>query len=114
MQSKITHRAVLASVPAYADDQSPQKAHEPIGRLRIPRKYLDGCDDPEVYAAPVTGDCLAPDINDGDQALVSPATWPEPCDFVIVWPKDGSPAIKQLVLQVPKAHPDFRPLLRYS
>ena len=91
-----------AGVPAVADDQSPQKAHGLFGHLHIPRKYLYGCDDPEVYVAPVTGDCLAPDINDGDQALVSPATWPEPGDFVIVWPKVGPPKVKRLVLQVPK------------
>ncbi len=33
---------------------------------------------------------------------MSPATWPEPGDFVIVWPKVGPPKIKRLVLQVPK------------
>ena len=43
-----------AGVPAVADDQSPQKAHGLFGHLHIPRKYLYGCDDPEVYVAPVT------------------------------------------------------------
>ncbi len=56
-----------AGVPAVADEQSPQKAHGLFGHLHIPRKYLYGCDDPEVYVAPVTGDCLAPDINGGDR-----------------------------------------------
>ena len=80
---------------------SPQREHGVTGTLRLPKKYIGGCDDPDLYMAPTVGDCLVPEINPGDTVIASPAAAPEPGDFVIIWLKKGKPKVKRLVFRLP-------------
>ena len=80
---------------------APQHEHGITGRLHFPKKYLGGCEDPEIYMAPTEGDCLMPEINPGESVIVSPAAAPEPGDFVIIWPMGGKPRVKRLTLRLP-------------
>ena len=80
---------------------SPQREHGVTGTFHLPKKFLGGCDDPDIYMALTVGDCLVPEINPGETVIVSPAAAPEPGNFVIIWLKKGTPKVKRLVFRLP-------------
>jgi hypothetical protein len=58
---------------------------------------------PNCYAVKTIGDCMAPDVNDGDLVLCDPDQLPMAGDYVAVWWKGGErpPNIKRLVTTLP-------------
>ena len=66
----------------------------------------------DAYGCPLKGDCLSPEINEGDMPLVSPSAEPKEGDFVVLYFVSGAvPLMKRLVMapMVPigtKLHPD--------
>ncbi len=54
-----------------------------------------------MYALVVEGNCLHPEIGDGDTVVIDPATWPQPGDFVAIHFNTGAqPIVKRLVDKV--------------
>ena len=86
--------------PAALIQDAPQDEHRGTSRLHIPRKFLGGCEDPDLYMAPTVGDCLVPEINPGEIVLASPAAAPEPGDFIVIWPTAGKPSVKRLTFRL--------------
>ncbi len=75
--------------------------YKPKGKVRAEvRHFFDGiAPQDEVYACMLRGTCMAPTINDGDMALVSPIEPPQPGDFVLLAPaRGGTPWLKRLVM----------------
>jgi hypothetical protein len=90
-----------------------QLAAAPRGTVRPqPSHFFDGTVPADAYGCPLHGDCLSPDIKDGDMALASPSAEARPGDFVVLYFASGAPPqIKRLVMApgVPvgtKLHPD--------
>lgn len=76
----------------------PLRGKPVLGHVRIPGTIAD----PYAYAVNCTGDCMAPDILDGDVAIISPAVKVERGMIVTINFKDGRQgAIKQLVSDIP-------------
>lgn len=86
-----------------------------LGRILVPRAMMGS--DTEAYVITVTGDCLSPEVNDGDYAVASPNAPVTPGKLVILYPNDGDARIKRAVMMPPasmmKVHPDceFMPLV---
>jgi hypothetical protein len=81
--------------------------------VRIPRSYLEeeGIHHPDIYILVVEGDCFLPDINGGDQLILSPVEEPQRGDMVAIWHQDKKiqPMVKRLTYALPeieKIHPD--------
>ena len=93
----------IAATPDFnpMDPTAPHRAKETRAYMSVPKELAAKITDPETYSLIVTGDCLAPEINDGDQVVVCPSTQPEAGDFAIIWTKDGNCAVKRLTLAVP-------------
>ena len=73
------------------------------GKLR-----LDGpgpCED--GYAVCIDGDCMAPDVRDGDYVAVNPGRRPREGELAVIWLK-GNPkgALKRIVTLPPPSHPE--------
>ncbi len=87
-----------------------------LGRVLMPRSMVAGYTDP--YLVRCDGDCLSPEVNDGDSVVASPdapVTWGK---FVIMYPKDGGkPSVKRAIMIPPpdmmEVHPDseFMPMV---
>ncbi len=77
-----------------------QLAGAPRGTIRPQAAhFFDGTVPADAYGCPLRGDCLAPEINDGDMALASPSAVPKVGDFVVLYGKDGgTPWLKRLVM----------------
>ena len=61
--------------------------------------FFSGAFVPDAYGCVLKGDCLAPEINDGDMALASPSREALEGDFVILYFTNGAAAqIKRLVM----------------
>ena len=61
-----------------------------------PRKVSDAW--PDAYAMQTQGDCLAPEIGDGDWVVASPSA-PLRCgDYGVLYGKEGAPSVKRLVI----------------
>ena len=64
-----------------------------------PHHFLDSVVRPDAYGCLLRGDCLAPEINNGDMALVSPSELPQAGDLVVLYSKNGgTPWLKRLVM----------------
>ncbi len=72
----------------------------PLAHARVSPTMKPG---PNAYALRTEGDCLAPDINDGDVVICDPDAQPSLGDFIAIWWKGGSmpPGIKRLVSTLP-------------
>ena len=67
-----------------------------IGEMPCPRKIVEAW--PDVYGGTVDGDCLAPEIRDGDRIVASPSA-PLRCgDYALLYRKEGGSSIKRLVI----------------
>jgi hypothetical protein len=75
----------------------------------MPAVDFPGKADPDLYALNVTGDCMAPMIEDGDRVLCSPAHKPEPGNVVAVWLKDGRISVKGFFSLPPRGLECFAP-----
>ena len=72
------------------------------GEIFCPRKVTEAW--PDAYAMQTEGDCLAPEIGDGDLIIASPSA-PLRCgDYGVLYGKEGGCSVKRLVI-VPG--PDF-------
>ena len=95
------------TVPALA---TPQHDHAVKGIFQIPRKFLGGHGSPNLYILEASGDCCRPDIRSADRVIVSPDTVASGGDYVILWPRDGTPLLKRLTISLPppgwKVHPE--------
>lgn len=67
----------------------------PFHMVGIPRTVADVSGRPGVFGLSVQGDCMNPEIHDGDLIVVDPNEKPEPGDNVVVWQTRGGPIIKQ-------------------
>ena len=66
------------------------------GEIFCPRKVRDAW--PDAYAMQLAGDCLAPEIEDGDWVVASPSA-PLRCgDYGVLYRKEGGPSVKRLVV----------------
>ena len=66
------------------------------GEIICPRKVCDTW--PDAYAMQTEGDCLAPEIGDGDWVIASPSA-PLRCgDYGVLYRKEGGPSVKRLVI----------------
>ena len=90
-----------------------QLAAAPRGTIRpTAAHFFDGTVFADTYGCRVHGDCLFPEIKDGDMALASPSAEPLRGDFVVLHFASGAPPqIKRLVMApgIPvgtKLHPD--------
>jgi peptidase S24-like protein len=90
--------------PGKATDRKPVPEIKPETTIRPPEALLKKMADYSVgaYALIVTGDCLDPEICDGDYALVAPEMAYERGDFVVLLWKDGRvPSVKRLAMAPP-------------
>lgn len=75
------------------------------GRVEVPEHIWRGKErDSDAYALRLTGDCLEPEVYEGDWAIASPSRRPRAGEFVVLWPKEGTPLLKRLVAE-PMAFP---------
>ncbi len=69
---------------------------EVIGTILCPRKVIRAW--PDAYALQTEGDCLAPEIGDGDHVVASPSA-PLRCgDYAVLHGKEGGCSVKRLVI----------------
>lgn len=72
----------------------------PLGFVSMPSWVPAG---PNCYAIQLTGDCLEPELSDGDLVFCDPDVEPVPGDFVAIWWKEQTeiPHIKRLAFALP-------------
>ncbi len=68
---------------------------KPIGEILCPRKIVEAW--PDAYAVTVDGDCLAPEIGDGDCVVASPSAPLRSGDYALLYGKKGGASVKRLV-----------------
>lgn len=64
-------------------------ARAPVGKVQIPSKYADLLTKPDVYAVCCRGDCMEPEVAEGDVLLVDPHSTPRSGDLVALFVKQG-------------------------
>jgi hypothetical protein len=86
-----------------SDTYSAAMARPRLNRLLVPlEKFFPDGRDPTAYCCVGDGDCMAPEIGDGDTVIASPAAPLVPGQPVIVWFRDG----RQLLIKRLIATPD--------
>ena len=61
--------------------------------------FLDGVPRPDAYGCNLQGNCLEPQMFDGDMALASPSETPQVGDLVVLHPANGGTSwLKRLVM----------------
>lgn len=80
-----------------------------LGTRVVPRSMVAGYTDP--YLIKVDGDCLSPEVNDGDPVVASPDAPVIRGKLVVLYPKDGGkPSVKRAIMIPPpsmmEVHPD--------
>ncbi len=80
-----------------------------LGKVLVPRSMVAGYTNP--YLVGVDGDCLSPEVNDGDSVVASPDAPVTQGKFVLLYPKDGGkPSMKRAIMIPPpsmmEVHPD--------
>ena len=68
---------------------------KPIGEIPCPRKIIEAW--PDAYALTVDGDCLAPEIKDGDRVVASPSAPLRSGDYAVLYGEKGGASVKRLV-----------------
>jgi hypothetical protein len=88
------------SVPATDTSGPPDGFTARQGTIRpSPHHFFTGSIPANAYGAPLLGNCLEPELFDGDMALVSPIQEPQAGDFVVLYPvAGGMPKLKRLVM----------------
>ncbi|SRR5260221_6197714 len=79
----------------------PREIAPPTGTYPMPAEDFRGKDDPGLYIVGLEGNCLEPEVYEGDKLVVSPATKPKAGDFVAIWFHNGSPIVKRLFAMPP-------------
>jgi peptidase S24-like protein len=77
---------------------------KPGTTIQIPEAFLKEMTDHGAYAYALilTGECLDPEMRDGDYVVVAPGMDYQPGDFVVLQWKDGRvPSVKRLVMAPP-------------
>ena len=73
------------------------------GRMLIPERIYERADDrSQNYGSLVNGNCMEPEIYEGDFVVICAANKPRAGDIVILYPASGAaPSIKRLILGLP-------------
>ena len=97
--TKSRQRALVPAGTPRAPAINPLEGVPTTGTIHLPNDFFVADPGPGAYALRLEGNCLEPELFDGDMAVVSPTAPLVAGEWVVIWRLKGKPLLKRLVIR---------------